>query len=71
MRDIVSEIGALNYQDVLDFVIKKGFCSISMLQREFYLNYNTAARIQEKMEADGILAPYENNISRVITKEKP
>lgn len=69
MRDIISEIGELNYKDVIDFVTKRGFCSISILQRAFHLNYNTAARIQEKMEEEGMLAPYDNHIRKVIKKD--
>jgi S-DNA-T family DNA segregation ATPase FtsK/SpoIIIE len=45
------------YQEVLDFVFKKGYASASMIQRNFKVGYNRAARMVERMETDGIVGP--------------
>jgi len=45
------------YQEVLDFVFKKGYASASMIQRNFKVGYNRAARMVERMENDGIIGP--------------
>ena len=45
------------YQQVLDFVYQKGYASASMIQRNFKVGYNRAARMVEKMEADGVVGP--------------
>ena len=45
------------YQEVLDFVIRKGYASASMIQRNFKVGYNRAARMVERMETDGLIGP--------------
>ncbi|UCF89167.1 MAG: DNA translocase FtsK 4TM domain-containing protein [bacterium] len=45
------------YQEVLDFVFNKGYASASMIQRNFKVGYNRAARMVERMEADGHIGP--------------
>jgi S-DNA-T family DNA segregation ATPase FtsK/SpoIIIE len=45
------------YQEVLDFVFKKGYASASMIQRNFKVGYNRAARMVEQMENEGIIGP--------------
>jgi S-DNA-T family DNA segregation ATPase FtsK/SpoIIIE len=45
------------YQEVLDFVFQKGYASASMIQRNFKVGYNRAARMVERMETDGIIGP--------------
>lgn len=45
------------YQEVLDFVFNKGYASASMIQRNFKVGYNRAARMVERMEADGHVGP--------------
>jgi S-DNA-T family DNA segregation ATPase FtsK/SpoIIIE len=45
------------YQQVLDFVFQKGYASASMIQRNFKVGYNRAARMVERMETDGIIGP--------------
>jgi len=45
------------YQQVLDFVFKKGYASASMIQRNFKVGYNRAARMVERMETEGIIGP--------------
>jgi S-DNA-T family DNA segregation ATPase FtsK/SpoIIIE len=45
------------YQEALDFVLKKGYASASMIQRNFKVGYNRAARMVERMETDGYIGP--------------
>ncbi len=47
------------YDQALDFVTQKGLASISMVQRQFRIGYNRAARIIDQMESEGILGPAE------------
>ena len=43
----------------VDFVASKGLASISLIQRQFAIGYNKAAKIIEQMEAEGIIGPPE------------
>lgn len=45
------------YDDAVDFVLKSGQASISMLQRKMRVGYNRAARMIEAMEREGIVGP--------------
>ncbi len=45
------------YDEAVAFVTEVGHASISMVQRRFRIGYNRAARIVEKMEEEGIVAP--------------
>ena len=45
------------YQVALDFVYNKGYASASMIQRNFKVGYNRAARMVERMELDGHIGP--------------
>ncbi len=45
------------YDEAVAFVTEVGQASISMIQRRFRIGYNRAARIVEKMEEEGIVAP--------------
>jgi S-DNA-T family DNA segregation ATPase FtsK/SpoIIIE len=45
------------YDDAVAFVAETGQASISLIQRRFRIGYNRAARIVERMEAEGIVGP--------------
>lgn len=45
------------YNEVVDFVIKTGKTSASLLQRKFRLGYNRAARMMDLLEERGIVGP--------------
>ena len=45
------------FQSAVDFAIKMGYVSVSLLQRRFRIGYNRAARIVEEMEKRGIVGP--------------
>ncbi len=45
------------YDEAVDFVAETGQASISLIQRRFRIGYNRAARIVERMEAEGVVGP--------------
>lgn len=45
------------YEDCRDFVIASQKASASMLQRQFRIGYNKAARIIDQLEANGVIGP--------------
>ena len=45
------------YKDIVEFVVKTGKASASLLQRKFKLGYNRAARIMDLLEERGIVGP--------------
>ncbi len=47
------------YDQALDFVSRKGVASISLIQRQFSIGYNKAARLIEQMESEGVIGPPE------------
>ncbi|NOY87285.1 MAG: DNA translocase FtsK [Deltaproteobacteria bacterium] len=56
------------FGDVLDFVYRKGYASASMIQRNFKVGYNRAARMIERMEAEGIIGPPDGAKPRPILR---
>lgn len=58
------------YSAAVSFVQKTSRASISAIQRHLKIGYNRAARYIEKMEAEGIVTPVQDNGTRsVIEKE--
>ena len=69
------------YNEVVDFVIKSGKTSASLLQRKYRLGYNRAARMIDLLEERGIVGPpngskprevlvkYENNDEKEQTDD--
>lgn len=56
-----------SYNAAVAIVKSAGRCSVSMIQREFKLGYNRAARIIDAMEIDGIVSPAdEKGVRQVI-----
>lgn len=56
------------YGEVLDFVFRKGYASASMIQRNFKVGYNRAARMVERMETEGIVGPPDGARPRPVLK---
>jgi S-DNA-T family DNA segregation ATPase FtsK/SpoIIIE len=57
------------YPDVLDFIQNIEEISISGLQRRYRIGFNRSARIIEKLEMDGLLAPAQGSKPRKILKD--
>lgn len=45
------------YEEAYQFVVKKGKASISLLQRQFRIGYNRAARLIDLLEERGVIGP--------------
>ena len=58
------------YQEAVEFIMERGEASISMIQRRFRIGYNRAARIVERMEAEGIVGPSDGVKPREVLKRK-
>ena len=54
------------YNEVVDFVIKSGKTSASLLQRKFRLGYNRAARMIDLLEDRGIIGPSNGSKPREV-----
>lgn len=49
------------YDEIVDFVVKSGKASASLLQRKFKIGYNRAATMIDKLEENGIIGPATGN----------
>ncbi len=60
------------FDKAVDLVIQKQKASTSMLQRQFRIGYNRAARLMESLESQGIVGPEEGSKPRkvLLTKEE-
>ena len=58
------------YDAAVAFVIEKQRVSVSLIQRQFSIGYNRAARIVEAMEKAGVVSPMESNGSRKVLVPK-
>lgn len=54
------------YAEAVDFVRQQGKASISLIQRRFRIGFNSAARIIEQMEKDGIIGPADGSKPRLV-----
>ena len=57
------------YDDILEFIKTRDEVSISMLQRQYRIGFNRSARIIEKLELDGLLAPAQGSKARKVLRE--
>ncbi len=59
------------YEDAKYLVIEQQTASVSMLQRRFRIGYNKASQLIDRLEADGVIWPYEGSKPRsVLQKEQ-
>ena len=49
------------YNEIVDFVVKTGKASASLLQRKFKIGYNKAATMIDELEENGIIGPATGN----------
>jgi len=57
------------YREAVELASKMDMLSTSYLQRRFRIGYNTAARLIEKMEKDGIVGPPQGSRPREVLKK--
>ncbi len=79
IEESISNIGNLKSDDTdeflydaIEYVVKNGQASASMLQRKFKIGFNRAARLIDEMEERGLVGPSEGSKPRkvLITKEQ-
>jgi S-DNA-T family DNA segregation ATPase FtsK/SpoIIIE len=58
------------YDEAVAFVAETGQASISLIQRRFRIGYNRAARIVERMEAEGVVGPSDGVKPRAVLINK-
>jgi S-DNA-T family DNA segregation ATPase FtsK/SpoIIIE len=58
------------YRKALEVVVERKVASISYIQRRLRIGYNRAARLVERMEEEGLLAPGEHGKPREILTGK-
>jgi len=58
------------YDEAVELVTDLGHASISLVQRYLKIGYNRAARIIERMEADGVVGPADGAKPRKVLAEK-
>ena len=54
------------YNDIVEFVIREGKASTSLIQRKFRFGYNRAARVVDLMEERGIIGPSNGSKPREV-----
>jgi S-DNA-T family DNA segregation ATPase FtsK/SpoIIIE len=54
------------FHEAVEFVRAKGRATISLIQRQFRIGYNRAARIIEEMEREGVIGPQDGTRPRAI-----
>lgn len=59
------------YREAVEMASEMDMLSTSYIQRRFRIGYNTAARIIEKMEKDGIVGPSQGSRPREVLKNNP
>jgi S-DNA-T family DNA segregation ATPase FtsK/SpoIIIE len=57
------------YDEALKLVVESGKASTSWLQRQMRLGYNSAARLMEHLEANGIVSEPDSNGARTVLAE--
>ena len=57
------------YREAVEIAMDLDMVSTSYIQRRLRIGYNTAARIIEKMEADGLVGPAQGSRPRQVIKE--
>ena len=58
------------YEAVCDFIKTQEICSISQLQRKFYISYITAKQIVDRLELEGkIIRGEGSNPNKVVNVE--
>jgi S-DNA-T family DNA segregation ATPase FtsK/SpoIIIE len=59
------------YRQAVEIVLQTRQASISLLQRRLRVGFNRAARLVERMEAEGIVSPLEGTRPRAVLLPRP
>lgn len=54
------------YNDAVQCVCESGYANTSLLQRRLKVRYETAARLIDRMEQNGVIGPYQGNQPREV-----
>ena len=54
------------YDEILDYAIRTGRISTSLIQRKFSIGFNRAARIIDQFESDGVVGPAKGSKPRDV-----
>lgn len=54
------------FEDAVDLIIEKEKASVSMLQRQFRIGYNRAARLMDELERQGMVGPEDGSKPRRV-----
>ena len=65
-REVEEEDEDPLYDEIVEFVVKSGKASASILQRRFKLGYNRAARVIDLLEERGIIGPMNGSEPREV-----
>lgn len=60
----------LQYREAINYCIRNGMVSVSLLQRQMKVNYAVAARLVERMEEDGIAGPFAESRPREVLTDQ-
>ena len=58
------------YSEAFDFVVDRGQCSTSMLQRRFSIGFQRASRLQDELEHRGVIGPRDGPRPREVLVAK-
>lgn len=58
------------YEDAKYYVIEQQKASVSMLQRRFRIGYSKASQLIDRLEADGVIGPYEGSKPRTVLQKE-
>lgn len=58
------------YSEAYDFVVDRGQCSTSMLQRRFSIGFQRASRLQDQLEERGVIGPRDGLRTREVLVAK-
>jgi S-DNA-T family DNA segregation ATPase FtsK/SpoIIIE len=54
--------------EATQYVTKTGKCSVSLLQKRFKITHKRAFALLDALEADGVIAPYRGEPTRVVNQ---
>jgi prepilin-type processing-associated H-X9-DG protein len=58
------------YEDAKYLVIEQQTASVSMLQRRFRIGYGKASQLIDRLEAEGVIGPYEGSKPRKVLQQE-